>query len=218
MRPVNSARSENRSSVESQNAPNADCLPVMCATLPSMKSKMLATIDDDAAQHEPVVRQREASRDVDQHADERQDVGVDAERDRGVDDRAQQEHAHRADGTGKGHASPWREGAAIMGGSLEGSKPCSVADGDSRSQGPDRTPPGAARGCFILQPGGRDDLRRQGARAARSRPESYLGAPGRQVQDRRPARRDRPAGGHRHRLGDGSAGAREQPDQAAEPQ
>ena len=41
---MNSARSEKRSSVESQNAPNSDCLPVMCATLPSMKSKMLATI------------------------------------------------------------------------------------------------------------------------------------------------------------------------------
>ena len=37
-------RSENRSSVESQKAPNCDCLPVMCATFPSMKSKMLATI------------------------------------------------------------------------------------------------------------------------------------------------------------------------------
>ena len=44
MSPVKRARSENRSSVESQNAPNADCVPVMCATFPSMKSKMLATI------------------------------------------------------------------------------------------------------------------------------------------------------------------------------
>ncbi len=44
MRPVKSARSEKRSRVESQKAPNSDCLPVMCATLPSMKSKMLAQI------------------------------------------------------------------------------------------------------------------------------------------------------------------------------
>ena len=44
MSPVNSARSEKRSSVESQKAPNADWVPVMCATLPSMKSKMFATI------------------------------------------------------------------------------------------------------------------------------------------------------------------------------
>src|SRR5260221_8860363 len=44
MRPVNSARAENRSSVESQNAPNSDWWPVMYATLPSMKSKMLAQI------------------------------------------------------------------------------------------------------------------------------------------------------------------------------
>src|SRR5688500_15494685 len=44
MSPVNSARSEKRSSVESQKAPNADCLPVMKATLPSMKSKMFAQI------------------------------------------------------------------------------------------------------------------------------------------------------------------------------
>jgi hypothetical protein len=44
MRPVNSARSEKRSSVESQNAPNSDWVPVMNATLPSMKSKMFAQI------------------------------------------------------------------------------------------------------------------------------------------------------------------------------
>ena len=36
--------SENRSSVESQNAPNLDPVSVRAATLPSMKSKMLATI------------------------------------------------------------------------------------------------------------------------------------------------------------------------------
>jgi hypothetical protein len=36
--------SENRSSVESQNAPNCETVLVNCATLPSMKSKMFATI------------------------------------------------------------------------------------------------------------------------------------------------------------------------------
>ena len=35
--------SEKRSSVESQKAPNRETVLVMCATLPSMKSKMLPT-------------------------------------------------------------------------------------------------------------------------------------------------------------------------------
>src|SRR5579864_2997328 len=43
MRPTRSARSEKRSSVESQNAPNSDCNCSSCATFPSMKSKILAT-------------------------------------------------------------------------------------------------------------------------------------------------------------------------------
>ena len=63
---------------------------------------------DHAAPLEVIVGEREPGADVDQHADERQDVGVNAERDRGVDDRAQGEHAHRADGTGKGHGCGWK--------------------------------------------------------------------------------------------------------------
>ena len=43
MRPTNSAMSENRSITESQNPPNTLTAFNSCATLPSMKSKMLAT-------------------------------------------------------------------------------------------------------------------------------------------------------------------------------
>ena len=43
MTPMNSDRSENRSITESQNPPNRDASFVASATLPSMKSKMLAT-------------------------------------------------------------------------------------------------------------------------------------------------------------------------------
>jgi len=70
---------------------------------------------DRAAELEVIVRQRKARGDVDQHADERQNVGMDAERNRGVDDREQREHARRADGTGKGHGLLLE--APIMGGS-----------------------------------------------------------------------------------------------------
>ena len=53
------------------------------------------------------------------------------------------------------------------------------------------------------------------ARALRDRVRNYLGAYGTESEDRRAARRGRPARGHRHRLGRRGAGAREQPDQAA---
>ena len=93
--------SEKRSSVESQKAPNRETVLVMCATLPSMKSKMLATIMIDAGQQEPVHAERARRADVDQHADERQRVGMDAERHAGADDRAQREHADGSDEPGK---------------------------------------------------------------------------------------------------------------------
>ena len=55
------------------------------------------------------------------------------------------------------------------------------------------------------------------ARALRDRVRNYLGAYGIRPEDRRAARRDRAARVHRHRLGRRGAGAREQPDQAAQP-
>ena len=54
------------------------------------------------------------------------------------------------------------------------------------------------------------------ARALRDRVRNYLGAYGVDPEDRRAPRRDRPARGHRHRLGRRGARAREQPDQAAD--
>src|SRR4029453_2349588 len=62
--------------------------------------------------------------------------------------------------------------------------------------------------------GGRDDLRRESALAPRPRPQlpRRLGS---QPAARCAARGDRPRRGHRHRLGDGSVGAREEPDQEA---
>ena len=53
------------------------------------------------------------------------------------------------------------------------------------------------------------------ARSLRDRVRSYLGAYWCEPEDRRPARRDRQRRRDRHRFGDGGAGAREQPDQAA---
>ena len=54
------------------------------------------------------------------------------------------------------------------------------------------------------------------ARALRDRVRNYLGAYGSDPEDRRAARRGRPPRGDRHRLGGRGAGAREQPDQAAD--
>ena len=44
MRPIHRARSEKRSITESQKPPKALIIPLSVATLPSMKSKMFATI------------------------------------------------------------------------------------------------------------------------------------------------------------------------------
>ena len=72
-------------------------LSVRCATLPSMKSKMLATsMITNASMNRPKPSAH-AARDVDDHADQRQRVRVDAQRDARVDDRAQRKHADGAD-------------------------------------------------------------------------------------------------------------------------
>ena len=72
--------SEKRSSVESQKAPNRETVLVTCATLPSMKSKMLATIMIRPASRKRSTPSAQAARHVDQDADERERVGVDAQR------------------------------------------------------------------------------------------------------------------------------------------
>ena len=54
---MNSAMSEKRSMTESQKPPNLLIRPVSWATLPSMKSKMLATIMMNAGGHELAARQ-----------------------------------------------------------------------------------------------------------------------------------------------------------------
>ena len=83
-----------------------------------------------------------------------------------------------------------------------------------RPQGPDRAAARAARRVSVLQRGGRDDLRRQGAGAARPRPQLSRRLR-HEPAHRRAARRGAAARGHRHRLGRRGARAREQPDQAA---
>ena len=64
---------------------------------------------DDAGQDEAIDRQRPGGDDVDEHADQRQHVGVNAERHAEVDDRAQREHADRADRASEGHRLHLRE-------------------------------------------------------------------------------------------------------------
>ena len=101
---------------------------------------------------------------------------------------------------------------------MEGSKPQKnrviVTYAHPRTQGSDRPAAGAARGVSVLQRGGRHDLRRQGARPARPRPQ-LSGRLRERCEDRRAARRGRPPRGDRHRLSGRGARAREQPDQAA---
>ena len=58
-----------------------------------MKSKMFATIMMTPASDEPAARQRPGRADVDEHADEGEDVRVDPQRHARGDDRAQREHA-----------------------------------------------------------------------------------------------------------------------------
>ena len=102
----------------------------------------------------------------------------------------------------------------IMEGSGTGTRRDIVPYGHPRTQGADCPAAGAARSLSVLQRGRRHDLRREGARAARSRPQ-LPGRPRRRRQDRRAPGRSRPPRVHRHRFGRGGAGAREQSHQAA---
>ena len=102
---------------------------------------------------------------------------------------------------------------------MEGSNPDRKRDivpyAHPRTQGSDREAARAARGLPVFQRGG-ETIYVGKARALRDRVRNYLGAYGTEPEDRRAARRDRPPRGHRHRLGGRGAGAREQPDQAAQ--
>ena len=100
---MKSARSEKRSSVESQKAPNCDCLPVMCATLPSMKSKMLATIMITPARMNRSFASAQAATTLISTPISVRTLGWMPSATLSVDDRAQREHADRADRAGEGH-------------------------------------------------------------------------------------------------------------------
>jgi hypothetical protein len=64
---------------------------------------MLATIMITPAFEKPVHAERARRGDVDEDADEREDVGVDAERHARADDRAQREHEDGSDEPGQSH-------------------------------------------------------------------------------------------------------------------
>ena len=91
MSPTESARSENRSMTESQKPPNSLTSPVSTATLPSMKSKMLATIMITPADRKWPMRERPAGGDVDEHAGERENIRMDPKPDARGDDESQRE-------------------------------------------------------------------------------------------------------------------------------
>ena len=59
---------------------------------------------DDAGQQEVLFAERPGRADIDQNADERENVGMDAKCHAGADDRAQREHADGADEAGNGHS------------------------------------------------------------------------------------------------------------------
>ncbi len=136
MSPVNSARSEKRSSVESQKAPKADCVPVMCATLPSMKSKMLATI-----MMTPASRNRSFASAIPASTLISTPMSV-----RTLGWMPSATDALMMAFSGSMQAAPiapvtvtrWAGRVGIMRGSLTGIKRFMLPDGDSRSQGPDR--------------------------------------------------------------------------------
>ena len=102
-----------------------------------------------------------------------------------------------------------------MEGSGTGGKRAIVAYAHPRTQGSDRPAARAARGVSVLQRGWRHDLCRQGAGAARPRPQLSGRVRRRIVKTDALLDEVVAARGHRHRLGRRGAGAREQPDQAA---
>ena len=178
------------------------------------------------ASDEAIDGQRPGGDDVDQHADQREDVRVDAERHAGVDDGAQREHADGADRAGEGHrlhieksslgnstasgASRVRWKRPIVGARRPAEYPWPFTISRSRSRGcrisrgSISTPTPPARRIYVGK-----------ARSLRDRVRSYLGAYG--TSPRHDALLDEVASARsdRHRLGGRSAGAREQPDQAA---
>ena len=90
---------------ESQKPPNALASPVSVATLPSMKSKMLATIMIAPAVRKcPCARAHPAPH-VDQDAGERENIRMDPEPNAGGDDEPQRKVARPADGACEGHGS-----------------------------------------------------------------------------------------------------------------
>ncbi len=106
MSPVSSARSEKRSSVESQNAPNGRLQLQLVRHFAVDKVEDVGDDHDDAGQDEVTEPERPGGADVDDDADERERVRVDPQRDAEVDDRAQRKHADGADGAGERPCRP----------------------------------------------------------------------------------------------------------------
>ena len=231
----------NRSITESQKPPNSDERFSSVATLPSMKSKMLASVMMTPAHMKDPSAERHGGGHVDEHAREGEHVRVDAQPDAQRDDQAQRLPDGGADESGECHgllrATSCRRGRRTVRRQAGESSPAGasgsrtririivtrgslrpraslVPDGHHRPQGPDRTAARAARCLPVLQPGWRDHLRGEGPPAARPRPELPR-RPRQPSQDRCPPRRGPRARSHRHRLGGRGAGAREQPHQAA---
>ena len=94
--------SEKRSSVESQKAPNRDCVGDV-RHLAVDEVEDVGDDHDDAGQHETVAAERPRGADVDQDADEREDVWDGCRAPRWRDDRAQREHADGSDEAGERH-------------------------------------------------------------------------------------------------------------------
>ena len=203
------------------------CAP--CATLPSMKSKMLATIMTNAGGTELPEAERPGRGDVDEHADEREHVRVRCAARR----RAQMmprsgKHADRPDepgegavrGSGRASRRDGRRcaGFVIIGGwqaahKAHHSSPCPSTISRARSPGCPEQP-----GVYLFFNGrARRSTSARPARCATASAATSARA-GTQPQDRRAARRGGRPRGHRHRLGRRGAGAREQPHQAADAQ
>ena len=102
---MNSEMSENRSMTESQKPPNALTASSSTRDLAVDEVEDVGDHHDDAGGDELAQRQRPGGRDIDEHADERQRIGMDAQPDAGVDDQPQREHADAADEPGESHDS-----------------------------------------------------------------------------------------------------------------
>ena len=93
---MNSEMSEKRSITESQKPPNvARPIAVSRGDLAVDEIEDVRDDHDEAGEHEAPERQRPGRGDVDQHADERQNIGMDPQRDAEAMIAPQRKHAER---------------------------------------------------------------------------------------------------------------------------